>query len=337
MNWFTEHLQNNELWRKIKFNPIKLSQSLWGIIIVFASISVIFKTIREWHQLQNLLWQLDLHYLFISFGIYSVNIILTASCWALIIGHFSGIRTFWRHVGTFCLTNLAQRLPTPLPYISARTEAYTIYGISRKTTLMAMAVEVASTLFSAAVVALVTFLFGAFPYPKEIKLVLWALLLSLALPLLFPRKFLSLVNLVLARLNRSPLPIILSGRYILWPIGIFIIIWLNNGALYYYLISTISSAPEGLLFFLINISAVSGIAGWIGQFLFFVPTPFIRQLTMVYLLSLRFPMSVAVVFVLFFRASVMVFEFVWASFCFLVFVINKRFCGCKNKTNREGL
>ncbi|MCX7766817.1 MAG: hypothetical protein N2246_08970, partial [Candidatus Sumerlaeia bacterium] len=92
---------------------------------------------------------------------------------------------------------------------------------------------------------------------------------------------------------------------------------------YYYLISSISPVPEGLLLFLVNISAISGIAGWLGQALFFVPTPAVRQLTMVYLLSLRFPMPLAVIFALFFRVAVMVFELVWAGLCFLISIINR--------------
>ncbi len=77
--------------------------------------------------------------------------------------------------------------------------------------------------------------------------------------------------------------------------------------------------------FLVNISAVSGIAGWLGQALFFVPTPAVRQLTMVYLLSLRFPMPWAVALALFFRISVMVFELVWAGLCLLISVVIERF------------
>ena len=199
---------------------------------------------------------------------------------------------------------------------------------------MAMAMEIAVTLFSAAVVALATLVFGVPLYAKAIKYILYVLLLCLIFPAFFPQKSLNLVNLVLARLNRSPLPTALSGRQTLGWIGIFIIIWANSGVLYYYLISSLSLVPEGLLLFLINISAVSGIAGWLGQALFFVPTPAVRQLTMVYLLSLRFPMPWAVVFALFFRVSVMMFELVWAGICLLISVINKRFT--VTKANQEG-
>lgn len=329
MKWFTEHLRSSSIWQRKKTDSARFSRPAWGILVILASAFIVYKTIKEWHQLQNALWRLDPYYLLISFGVYSVSVMLTASCWALIMGHFSGMRTFWKHVSTFCLTNLAQRLPTPLPYISARTEAYNAQGISRKTTLTAMAMEIAVTLFSAAVVALATLVFGAPLYVKAIKYILYVLLLSLVFPAFFPQKSLSLVNLVLVRLNCSPLPTALSRRQTLGWIGIFIIVWLNSGVLYYYLISSISVVPEGLLPFLVNISAVSGIAGWLGQALFFIPTPAVRQLTMVYLLSLRFPMSWAVVFALFFRVSVMVFELIWTGLCLLISAINNKqtICG----------
>lgn len=334
MNWFMGRFRSSNIWPWGKTDFAWFSRFAWGILVILASAFILYKTVKEWHQLQNALWRLDPRCLVISFGVYSVSVMLTASCWALIMGHFSGVRTFWRHVITFCLTNLAQRLPTPLPYISARTEAYHAYGISRKTTLTAMAMEITVTLFSATIVALATLIFGAPLYAKAINYILYVLLLSLVFPVLFPQKSLSLVNLVLARLNCSPLPTALSGRQTLGWIGIFIVIWLNSGVLYYFLISSISSAPEGLLLFLVNISAVSGIAGWFGQALFFVPTPAVRQLTMVYLLSLRFPMPLAVVFALFFRVAVMVFELVWAGLCLLVSAINKHSTAIK--ANQEG-
>ncbi len=204
------------------------SRLAWGILVILASAFIVYKTITEWHQLQKALWRLDLHCFLVSFGVYSVSVMLTASCWALIMGHFSGVRTFWKHVSTFCLTNLAQRLPTPLPYISARTEAYNAQGISRKTTLTAMAMEITVTLFSAAVVALATLVLGAPLYAKAIKYILYVLLLFLFFPAIFPQKFLGLVNLVGGRLNRCPLPTALSGKQVLGWIGIFIIIWLNR-------------------------------------------------------------------------------------------------------------
>lgn len=318
MNWLTGCLQSSNIWRRIKSNPVRFSQLVWWILVILASAFIVYKTVKEWQQLQGVLWRLDWHCLLVSFGVYSVSILLTASCWALIMGHFSGIRTFWAHVSTFCLTNLAQRLPTPFPYLSARTEAYAAYGISRKTTLAAMAVEIIVTLFSAAIVALATFAFGVPLYAKAIKYIVYVMLVSLFFPALFPQKFLRIANRALIYLNRSPLPILLNGRQTLGWVGIFIIIWLNSGVLYYYLISSVSVVPEGLLPFLINVSALSGIAGWLGQVLFFIPTPAVRQLTMVYLLSLRFPMPLAVVFALFFRASVMVFELVWAGLYLLM-------------------
>ncbi|MGB9872932.1 MAG: hypothetical protein ACPLYD_14900, partial [Anaerolineae bacterium] len=229
---------------------------------------------------------------------------------------------------------LAQRLPTPLPYISARTEAYAAQGVPRKTTLSAMGVEITVTLFSAAVVSLVTLLFGSFLYAKAIRFILYALLVFLAFPLFFPEKFFSLANLILACLNQSALPATLSRRHTLIWTGIFVVIWLNSGALYYYLISSLSPVPQEHLLFLINISAISGIAGWLGQVFFFVPTPAVRQLTMIYLLSLRFPVPLAVVFALFARVCVMVFELVWVGFCLLTPILIKR--AKVIKTNQGG-
>lgn len=320
MSWSTESSQGDKAWQKAK--SARFSQLMWGILIILAVLFIAYKTIIDWHKLKDTLWRLNWHNFLIGFGVYSVSIILTASCWALIMGYISGVRTFWKHVSTFCLTNLAQRLPTPLPYISARAEAYAIQGISRRITLVAMSIEITVTLFSAVLVALMTFLVSSFTYAYVgiVKPFLYVLLLALSIPILFPQKF---FNSILVRLN-SPfsLELLSKERILIW-VGIFVIIWLNSGVLYYYLINSVFPIPKELLLFLTNVSAVSGIAGWFGQIFFFMPTFAIRQLTMVYLLSFYFPMPLAIIFTLFIRICVMVFEVIWASIFFIIIRIKQ--------------
>lgn len=284
----------------------------WAGLTILATAVILYKFIADWPQLRAIPWRLSLKPLLLSFGIYSISLLLTASCWALIIGHLTGTRTFWEHVRLFCLTNLAQRLPTPLPYITARVEAYASHGVRREITLTAMTIEIAVTLIGGAIVALVTASFSTSALNIQGGLLLIFLLPLLPLVLL-PERFLDMVNLLLSRLGRPRLTTHFKRRQILAWIGLFVIIWVNSGVLYYFLMSSITIIPPERALFLINISALSGLAGWLGQILFFLPTPAVRQIALIYLMNLAFPMPTAVAFTLLFRFLVMLFELIWVG------------------------
>lgn len=313
MNWFHLLLQRiSQPQSKLKANPGTFARAAWAGLIILATVVILYKFIADWPQLRAISWRLSLKSILLSFGIYSINLLLTASCWALIIGHLTGARTFWEHVRLFCLTNLAQRLPTPLPYITARAEAYASHGVRREITLTAMTIEIAVILIGAVIVALVTSSFGAYALNIQRRLLL-IFLLPLLLLVLLPERFLCTVNLLLSRLGRPKLTTHFRRRQILAWIGLFVIIWVNSGVLYYFLISSIIIIPPERVLFLINISALSGIAGWLGQILFFLPTPAVRQIALIYLMNLDFPMPTAVAFALLFRFIVMLFELIWAG------------------------
>ncbi len=317
MSWLIIHLKNSKVKLWVQANPTKLARIIWAGLVIVGGIFIGCKVILEWPLMSAVPWKLDLGRLGASFGIYSVSLMLTASCWALIIRRLSGLKSFWLHLRIFCLTNLAQRLPTLLPYLTARTEAYISHEVSREITLTAMTVEIAVTLLGAALVAGSTLLLGFYPLQGDIAIVLAGLLFILALLIVFPRSFVIFVNFILTRLKRPYLAFDMRATHTLSWVGLYIIIWLNSGVLYYFLVSSISTvSPHELLFF-IGISALSGLAGWLGQLLFFLPTAFIRQFAIVYLMNSHFPMPAAVAFALFSRVCVMVFELVWAGICFI--------------------
>lgn len=313
MNWFHALLQRiSQSQSRLKAKPAAFARMAWAGLIILATAVILYKFIADWPQLRAIPWRLSLKPFLLSFGIYSISLLLTASCWALIIGHLTGAQTFWGHVRLFCLTNLAQRLPTPVPYITARVEAYASHGVRREITLTAMTIETAVTLSSAVIVALVTSSFGTYALNIQRRLLL-IFLLPLLLLVLLPERFLGTVNLLLSRLGRPKLTNHFKRRQILAWIGLFVIIWINSGILYYLIISSITPIPPERVLFMINISALSGLAGWLGQILFFLPTPAVRQIALIYLMNLDFPMPTAVAFALLFRFIVMLFELIWAG------------------------
>jgi hypothetical protein len=303
--------------QQLKTHQKDIARIFWLMLIVIAVIFILYKAAVDWKRIQDVRWHFYPRSLLVSFGVYSISLLLTACCWALIMGRISGVKTFWEHVRIFCLTNLSQRLPTLFPYLAARTEAYVALGVPREITLTAMAIEVAMTLLSATLVAGLTLLLGVFSLKGHLSLLLSGLLLVPMILILFPQQFLTVVNKVLIYLKRPPIDNVINVRHTLSWTSLFIIIWLNNGVLYYFLISGLCEVPPEEILFLVSVSAVSGLTGWLGQ-LIFLPTPAVRQLALAYLMSLGFPMPIAVAFALFARVCVMIFELIWAGVWMIV-------------------
>jgi hypothetical protein len=312
MNWFVGYLRNSLSLRQLKTRQKKIARIFWVILVVVAALFMIYRIFVDWNQIKKVHWHFRLQPLLVSFGVYSVSLLLTAYCWALIMGHVSGIKIFWKHMRIFCFTNLSQRLPTLLPYLAARTEAYVTLGVPREITLTAMAIEVAVTLLSATLVTNLALLFGIFPLKEYLILILTLLLLVTIMLFLFPQWFLIIVNKALVYLKKPSIESVISVCHIASWTGLFMIIWMNNGVLYYFLISVFYEISPEKIPFLISVSAVSGLIGWLGQ-LIFLPTPAVRQLALAYLMSLSFPMPIAIAFALFARVCVMIFELIWAS------------------------
>jgi len=312
MSWLVRHLRNSSLLQQLKTRQKEIARIFWVILVVIAVIFILYKAVVDWKQIQNVQWHFHPRSLLVSFGVHSISLLLTACCWALIMGRISGVKTFWEHVRIFCLTNLSQRLPTLFPYLAARTEAYVALGVPREITLTAMAIEVAVTLLSATLVTGLTLLLGVFSLKGYLGLLLSGLLLAPMMLILFPQRFLIVVNKSLIYLKRPPIGNVINVCHTASWTGLFMIIWLNSGVLYYFLISGLCEIPPEEIPFLISVSAVSGLAGWLGQ-LIFLPTPAVRQLALAYLISLGFPMPIAIAFALFARVCMMIFELIWAG------------------------
>jgi len=304
-------------------NKNKFIQLFYKLIIFIAIIFIIYKIIIDIPLLKSFTWIFNYKNILLSFLIYTINLLLTAFSWALVMKTVSGFHSYWNHIRIYCVTNVAQRLPTLFPYLSARSEAYVNYGIPPQVTLTAMAMEISITIVSAAIVAGVMS-FYLHPSQNYLAIIVVILLLIPISIITFPNKFIEVINKIIIKQKRMPLVIKLSKFNTFSWVALFILIWLNSGLFYYLLINSINNIPKEKLLYFIFFSALSGLVGWIGQLLFFMPIPALRQITMIYLMSTIVPMPLAVAFTLFSRVCVMVFELMWATiFTFLYYLKTK--------------
>jgi len=274
---------------------------------------MLYSIVVHWHEIGTYRWQLHPVNLLMGLGIYSVSLLMTATIWAAIIGRFSRTQSMLTHIRLWSVTNLAQRLPTPIPYVGARTEAYAGQGVSRADTLTAMSLELVVTLLAGVLVAVLTLPFG--PYMAvlaQYSLLLWLVLVPLILFVIRPDMLVGIFNLILVWLKRAPIRAIIRRSEVLAWVSVCVVIWLNGGALYYVLAASIYPLTSDDVLRMINVFAVSGVLGWIGQILFFVPNFALRQIAAAYLLSFFVPWPVAVAISILTRLCVMVFELAWA-------------------------
>jgi hypothetical protein len=287
---------------------------VWVVVTIVAVIAIGYRLALDWEEIRTYPWRLKWMSILSAFAVFSISFLLTFVVWVFIMRRLSTVRSLRIHMRLFFVTNLARRLPTLLPYLGARTEAYASQGLPRRVTLSAVTLEMTTTVVGAVLIAVLTLPFG--PLFAILDRFSLAALLLLVLPLtivLFPNWFFVAMNFGLARLGRPPLRVeIRRLDMIIWVI-LFAAVWANGGVLYYLLASSIYPIPPQRLLFVMNAFAISGVAAWVGQFLFFLPTLALRQVMLAYLLSLgEIPFSAAVAVALLGRLCVTAFELIWA-------------------------
>lgn len=300
-------------WTWMRARAKMLARLVWACSFALILTFIGYRIFINWQEIRTYPWQPRPENILLSFGVYSLSLVLTASVWAAIIRRLANKGALVTHIRLFCLSNLANRLPTMLPFIGARTEAYAAIGVPRTVTLTAMTLELAVTLSGAIIVAVTTLPFG--PQTEVVaRLTPFSALILLPVLLLTirPAWLIAILNKLLQRFKRSPIQAKVRAFDMLIWIGLFVLIWVNGGFLYYLLTISIYPLSPEYIILIVNAMAVSGVVGWVGQFLFFMPNLALRQLAMTFLLSFVMPLPVAAAVALLGRLCVMIFELLWA-------------------------
>ena len=301
-----------------KLHQKKLKQ-LAGIIILIGLLAFLaYNIFKNWNEIRKYPWQFDYHYLLAGFVLYTINLFATGAIWGAIITRLSGIKGFLLHIRWYCITNLAQRLPTPIPFVGARAEVYASLGVPRPLTLTGMSLEITITVVGALLVSIVTLPFAIAEITQLLgNYWLWLFLIPILLIIIKPKWLFKMLGWIFNRFNLafSP-PEIRSMDMFIWT-GLFAVIWIVGGILYYLLANSIYPVPLNEMLGMINVFAISGVIGWLGQLFFFIPLVTVRQVAVAYLLSFFMPWPVAVGMALLTRLAVMIYEFIWAVFFFL--------------------
>lgn len=302
----------------VRKNAKYLRRLFWIIAFTLIFGVMIYQVRNNWQEIRDYPWQWNYWYILMGFVGYTISLLSSSWVWALIITRLSGVKQILTHIRLFCLTNAAMRLPTPIPYIGARSEAYAAQGIPRGTTLTAMSIEVTLTILSAIMVFIITSPFGLMNKIAPINLSFLLLLIPLFLIVFRPRWLFSVIQAIFNRLKRPYQVFVVNTKDMLLWLGIDILIWFNGGVLYYILANSIYPFAYHDLPLMVNVFAISGIVGWLGQIFFFLPNFGLRQIAVAYLLSFYVPWPTAVAIALLNRFVILIFELIWAIFFSIV-------------------
>jgi|YNPBryunderm2012_1023409.scaffolds.fasta_scaffold09065_3 hypothetical protein len=280
-------------------------------LILLASLGAVgWIIVRDWSNLVTYAWHFEWAYLALSGLAYVLVLSLAIGAWIVIM---VGLRTelSWKQHGQFFLYSwLARRLPTPLPFVASRVLLYEQAGVARRLSLAAIVWE--QLLLFASGGWLVVLLFPFTPaLSQRLPLAPTILLAVICAGLVLQPQVLARgLNWLLRRWKREPLTTVLTVPGALAALFLHTLLWLSGGVIFFLMVRSIYMVNWELLPVFIQVWVASGLIGYIS---FFVPiVPGVRDMSMIALLTIVVPLSVALIIALLVRLWITLNELFWA-------------------------
>jgi uncharacterized membrane protein YbhN (UPF0104 family) len=268
-------------------------------------------------------WKLSWKYLFLFLMVQSVAVGSMFLSWHLIVKKHTGFNNYTLSFKFYCLSTLAKRLPTILPYVSSRLILYRQIGISSAAIINCLVLE--NLLIGLG--GTVTFL-SLSPFyshvPPYLALVLSVLTLAiLGILLINPRLFTKTTNWVLYRLHKEPLAANPKRRNLFGWIGLYIIPWALSGVALFLLPKAFSSVAFPSLLDVMGIATMSSLITVVNILL---PGALgVKEITASVLLSMWVPLSVGMVISLLWRLLNTLIDIIWTLFSSLLYRIKSTY------------
>ncbi|HNB50893.1 MAG TPA: hypothetical protein PK530_03070 [Anaerolineales bacterium] len=257
---------------------------------------------RQWDDLVNYPWEFRPFPILASFGIYTLALFLVVWVWADMMRKLGYSFGFWKHFRYLSMTNLAKRLPGTVWYIAGRAQFYKEDGVPRRVTSLMSGVEMAVTVISGIVVALV---FGI-PIFSQYQISLWgvgAILVGSSL-FLHPR----VLGFVMQRLG-ADVSVFGYKDLLLW-IGCYLFVWLGGGGVLFSICKIFAEVELSSLGYIIGSWTLVGLLGFV---FFFSPSNLgVAELGFSFLLGTIMASPVAIFVALGVRVLILVYELFWA-------------------------
>jgi uncharacterized membrane protein YbhN (UPF0104 family) len=294
--------------KDIFFSRSSRKKNIFTIIAILTTAAILgWLLYSNKDVLTSYTWKLNFKFLFISFLVYSLILLLTVYVWANIMEKLGKNIPFPRHFKSFCISALGKRLPGTVWYIAWRAEMYKD-DYSIKLVTIASGIEMAVTIIAAIIVCVFFSLSIITQYQWSIWAILFLLILSMVV--LHPK----FVNWLFSKI-KIEIKTIAYRNILVW-VALYAIIWIFVGTLLFTISNIITPGDIMQLPYYIGITALTGV---LSRLLFFSPTNFgFNEVSLSLLLSNVIPSSLAVIVAVSNRLIIMTFEILWAVFSLLV-------------------
>jgi len=285
---------------------IKIGYSFIVLIIAAGILGYLIYSQRA--VLINYDWDIDWTLVFVSFIVFSLDLLLVVVVWAWLMDSMGKKIKFSIHFVYYSISNITKRIPGTIWYIASRAQLYKSNQIDYKITTVTSGVEYGIMTLSSVMVSLVFAIpiildFGYSPY-------LFIFVIIIGSILVHPRT----ISWVFERLNVETTS--LAYRLIILSLVMYIFIWILGGVVLFLIAKSIYPLEFSNLPYVIG---AWSIVGFITSILLFLPTNLgLTEVGISLLLANIMPSSIAVIIAVISRILITIFELVWASTSFFV-------------------
>ena len=254
--------------------------------------------VGNWDLLKDYRWQLRPHWLIYTVIFFTIDLLLAGWAWHLLAGRLANYSNFRRSMKITWYANLARRMPGPVWYIASRAVLYEEEGISKTTTSLLSALEIAFFLVSGVVTTLLTLPFWVLPGALAGRLQqMWFLLplLPLSALMVHPR----ILEKVWQRVSKQEPAQRLRWRDTVAWLALYVLVWTVGALVLYTLINFFQPVPPGQLIAVVGMWTLSGSISLAGAIT--IHSIGLREISLALLLTQFVPAPVGVVIVIMVR------------------------------------
>ncbi len=282
--------------------------------VVLATLAVLaYGLARNWQEIVQYDWHIALWPLILALVIYPFALLLAVAIWRSILQQLGG-RTSWaQDLRIFCVSNLARRLPTVVPFVAGRLVLYEELGIAKSVTSLATLIEGALILFSGLLVSLLILPLtggGGWLAGHVVEL---ALIAALCLAVMLrPQILTGLLHWLMRRIGRGQIVASqVNHRHTLAWTASYAVVWAIGGAVFYCLARSVYPLAWEHLPVTVGIWSIGGVVSHIAVFT--AGGLGIRELAMSVLLARLMPMPIAIIVSIVARVWFSLNELLWLA------------------------
>jgi uncharacterized membrane protein YbhN (UPF0104 family) len=278
------------------------------ILLLIAGGILSYLIYSQWEVLVSYDWDIDWIQVFISFIVFSFDLLLVVIVWAWLMNSMGKKLNLSTHFIYYSLSNITKRIPGTIWYIASRAQLYKTNEIDVKLTSIASGVEYAISTLSSIFACLI------FAIPIIVRYsyspFLFILVILIGIVMIHPR----VISWILGKLKVESTT--LEYRLIITSLVAYIFIWILGGIVLFFIAKSIYPLQLSNLTYVIG---VWSLVGFVTSVLLLSPSNLgITEVGLSLLLTNIMPSSIAVIIAIIGRILITIFELVWASTSFFV-------------------